>query len=127
MREEVVVQRMGDVAVISLHGECNSAVVEKLEKRCHEEIVRRAKHILLDCEHVTTLNSSALRCMLRKSTEADEAGITLVLYHLKPEHTALIRSSGLDLVLHIKDNFKDAYLLCKARSDKSGSTKLGTT
>ncbi|WP_299754984.1 STAS domain-containing protein [uncultured Pontibacter sp.] len=91
MKKEVVVQRMDDVGVMSLGGVCNMDLVQELEKRCQEEILRKAKYILLDCQNMTSLSPTAMRCLLSKTSEAEKAGTTLVLYHLKPDHAKLLR------------------------------------
>ncbi|MCX2740780.1 STAS domain-containing protein [Pontibacter anaerobius] len=104
---------MGDVAVISLNGECSHVVVQELGKRCQEEIQRKARHILLDCKHITVLNSSLLSCLLSRTSEAEKAGINLVLYQVSAAHANQINVAGLNSLLHIKKNFQDAYLHCK--------------
>ncbi|WP_266205098.1 STAS domain-containing protein [Pontibacter kalidii] len=115
MREELVVRRMGDLVVMSLHGACGSSVLGQLEVKCREEILRRTKHILLDCQYVTSLHPTALKTLLSKTSEAEKAGINLVLYQVHPDQAREIQDSGLDAVLHIKKDFQDAYLHCKAK------------
>ncbi len=111
-------QLMGDVVVLTLYGPCSSQTVIDLETKCREAILQKAKHILIDCENLTFLNPTALRCLLSQTSAAEKAGSCLALYKLNEEHTRQIRSAGLIGVLHIQKSFVDAYQHCK----KQGSS-----
>lgn len=120
MREELVSRRIGDIVVMSLYGVCSSSVLGELEIKCREESIRQTKHILIDCAYITSLHPDALRSLRSRTSEADKAGINLVLYQVQPQHAEQIKQTGLDALLHIKKDFQDAYLHCKAIEAASG-------
>lgn len=121
MKEELVTQHMGDTVVLTIHGECSEEIAHALDQKCQEEMLKRVKHILVDCATITSLNPTILRSILSSSSEADKAGVNLVLYHLRAEHLAEVETAGLLSVLHVVPTFKDAYTYCRSHTGRAGS------
>ena len=85
----------------------------RLKQTIMDAKARGVRHVLVDCERITSVTTEALRIVLSQTTNAEVAGINLLFYHVQPNMQQIIDKTGLDSVLHIVLTLKEAYQYCK--------------
>lgn len=81
-------------------------VIAKARENC-------IRHVLVDCERITSVTTEALRIVLSQTTHAEANGINLLFYHVNTNLRETIDKTGLNSVLHIVLTLKEAYQYLK--------------
>jgi anti-anti-sigma factor len=70
------------------------------------------KSMWVDCEHVTSVSSKALRMLLSLSNEATSEGVSLLFFEVTPSVKKAIKESRMEAVLHVVPSIADASQYC---------------
>lgn len=111
----VSVNQLGDVVVIDLEGEFDIDVIRNVEKAWNEVLEKKPGVIAFNCKELKFIDSSALGTLVKFMNSATNRKITLTLFNLSPQITAIFKTSKLDKFFSInsKEEFEQKYLLVK--------------
>ncbi len=111
----VSVNQLGDVVVIDLEGEFDIEVIRHVEKAWNEALEKKPGVIAFNCKELKFIDSSALGTLVKFMNSATNRKITLTLFNLSPQITAIFKTSKLDKFFSInsKEEFEQKYLLLK--------------
>lgn len=71
------------------------------------------KCIWVDCEHIISVSTAALRAMISLSRRAKSEGLNLLFYEMAPSVKKAFKDSGLDTGLHVVASITDASHYCE--------------
>ncbi|WP_347160084.1 STAS domain-containing protein [Pontibacter chitinilyticus] len=111
----VIVQHIKECCFVLAKGELEGSDCVEVEKAVRETAHMQFKNVWVDCEHLTSITTQALRMVLSQTSKAEATGVNLVLYQVPASLLKKIKESGLDKVLHIVPTITDAYQFCKNR------------
>ena len=115
------VERRDGVTVIRPSGQLDSGQVARFEKLVRERIERGERHVVLDFSMLEFISSPALRFLLLATKRARREQGTFLLCGL-PSHIAdLMKTTGFDRVLQIRNAREDAIQEAAARASETGS------
>ncbi|RDV16818.1 anti-sigma factor antagonist [Pontibacter diazotrophicus] len=109
----VIVQQVQDCHFITAIGCFNGDDCRQLRQVIADAKDQHIRHVLVDCERITSVTTEALRIVLSQTTHAEATGINLLFYHVNTKTQEIIDKTGLDSVLHIVLSLKEAYQYCK--------------
>lgn len=100
----------GDVLIVRLSGELDHHEAEILRDRWKEMLYSNpVKHILLNLEAVTFMDSSGLGVVLGRYKEAKQLGGEMVVCSISPIVKRIFEMSGLFKIIRLEEN--EAYAL----------------
>ncbi|GAB3527879.1 hypothetical protein GCM10027443_04860 [Pontibacter brevis] len=109
----LIVQQVQDCLFVTANGCLDAEDCRQLRQVIANAKENHTRHVLFDCQRITTVTTEALRIVLSQTTHAETTGINLLFYHVNPNLQEIIDKTGLNSVLHIDLNLKEAYQYCK--------------
>ena len=123
MKKQVryAVERRDGVTVIRPSGQLDSGQVARCETLIKERMSRGERHVVLDFSTLMFISSPALRFLLIAAKRARREQGTFLLCGLPPHITELMKTTGFDRVLQIRNTREDAIHEAATRASDSAS------
>ena len=115
------VERRDGVTVIRPSGQLDSGQVARFERLVRERIKRGQRHVVLDFSTLMFISSPALRFLLLASKRAKREEGTFLLCGLPPHIVDLMKTTGFDQMLQIRNTREDAIKEAAARASETSS------
>lgn len=102
-------EQIGDVLLVRLEGELDHHTAEQLRKRIEFEFERFSlKHIVLNLEQLTFMDSSGLGVILGRYKQVKGLNGEMIVCAISPAVKRLFDLSGLFKIIRLEDNEKYA-------------------
>lgn len=108
----IAVEHMKECILVLMKGEVKASDCSLLENVLELASVSTHKNVWVDCGHVASVSTQALRIILALSSRARSVGVNLVLCQMAPSMEKVMRESRLDTVLHIVPSIAEASRVC---------------
>ena len=108
MAFEIVESARGEHAVVALHGELDAVTAPELLEHIARLLHSGARHIVLDLEPLTFLDSSGLRALLGGQKAARAEAATFALVSTRPATLKVFKITQLDQVFEIHPSIEAA-------------------
>jgi anti-anti-sigma factor len=105
---EVRVEEDGGAFISSLEGAIEAATVVKFRQILDDHCNGSDARIILDCSGLTYMNSASMGLLNKYHRLCEENGGYLAICKVPPKILQLIKLLGLDSMLHLHGNKKDA-------------------
>ena len=96
-------EHAGDVGVVLLRGDLDAITAPKLEETATQMLGDGARSLVLDCQHVTFIDSAGLRAMIDAHNRALAEGGTVTVRRPTAITFRLLQITALDTVLVVED------------------------
>lgn len=113
----IAVEHMDECTLVLMKGGIKASDCLLLENVLELASLSTHKNMWVDCGHIASVSTQALRIILSLSTKAGAEGVNLVLYQMPPNLRKKMKESRLDTVLHIVPSIADASRLCKGNGE----------
>lgn len=100
----VSVEKVGEVAVVAVAGQINSANAAEIEARLLEQIEQGERRCVLDLGKLDYISSAGLRVVLVLAKRLKENQGRLALCNLQPHVREVFDISGFLAILNVTDN-----------------------
>lgn len=101
-----------DFLIIKLEGEVDASSSIHLDKALRKAIDQNFKKILVDCNNLNYISSAGLGVFMSYIQDFQSQNINLVLFGLSDKVKNVFEILGLDQLLKISKNLKEAKSLC---------------
>lgn len=101
-----------DFLIIKLEGEVDASSSIHLDKALRKAIEQNFKKILVDCNDLNYISSAGLGVFMSYIQDFQSQNINLVLFGLSDKVKNVFEILGLDQLLKISKNLKEAKSLC---------------
>ena len=98
--------------IIKLEGEVDASSSIHLDKALRKAIEQNFKKILIDCNNLSYISSAGLGVFMSYIQDFQSQNINLVLFGLSDKVKNVFEILGLDQLLKISKNLKEAKSLC---------------
>jgi len=85
-----------DVKVIAISGSFNASTSQEFQQNIQEVIASGTKIVLIDCHHVTFMDSSGLGTLVLTFKTLQESGIKMVICSINEQVRILFELTGMD-------------------------------
>jgi stage II sporulation protein AA (anti-sigma F factor antagonist) len=100
----VSVEKVGEVAVVAVAGQINSANAAEIEARLLEQVEQGERRCVLDLGKLDYISSAGLRVVLVLAKRLKENQGRLALCNLQPHVREVFDISGFLAILNVTDN-----------------------
>lgn len=105
MSLEINLEQKGAVLLIRLEGELDHHTAEKLREQVEEQFAKKElKHIVLNLEHLSFMDSSGLGVILGRYKKVKNLGGEMVVCAISPAVKRLFEMSGLFKIVRLEEN-----------------------
>jgi anti-sigma B factor antagonist/stage II sporulation protein AA (anti-sigma F factor antagonist) len=105
---QIHVDEVDRKVILRIEGRVDAASASVLEKRLQQLIDEHRRVLLLDFSRVDYLSSAGMRVLLAATKKLKAQKGQILLFSLDQEVFEIVRMAGLDRVLHICANEKEA-------------------
>jgi anti-anti-sigma factor len=102
-RFDIVVEQIGDTALLHVTGELVAESEEKVEQAVDLVIAAGAKHVLVDLRKVSFIDSLGVRTLIRNQLRSRDGGFTFGVVPGSGQVFRVVKTMGLDRVLDVVD------------------------
>jgi stage II sporulation protein AA (anti-sigma F factor antagonist) len=96
------------ITVLKLSGDLTADQIDAFRRSCLERFEARIKHVVLDLEHMTFIDSAGLEALLWVIDEASSRGGQLRVVNPDPTVTKILEISRLDRRFNVHDTIESA-------------------
>ncbi|WP_062046521.1 anti-sigma F factor antagonist [Bacillus sp. JCM 19034] len=111
MSLQISVEEKGAVLLVRLIGELDHHTAEELRAQVEERLKRDVKHIVLNLEQLSFMDSSGLGVILGRYKQVKAIGGEMVVCAISPAVKRLFELSGLFKIIRLEEN--EEYALQK--------------
>lgn len=98
-------EQKDSVLLIRLEGELDHHTAELLRKQVEQQFAKKGlKHIVLNLEHLTFMDSSGLGVILGRYKQVKQLGGEMVVCAISPDVKRLFEMSGLFKIVRLEEN-----------------------
>lgn len=104
----IQIEEIGKKVILRIDGRVDAASAPILERKLSQLVDDEHKEVILDFTRVDYLSSAGMRVLLAVTKKLRVHHGTLILFALGEDVAEIIRMAGLDKILHICSNEKEA-------------------
>ncbi|MFD3003047.1 STAS domain-containing protein [Pontibacter toksunensis] len=112
----IAIQQIKESSLVLMEGRIEASDCLLLEDVLQAASFSNTKCIWVDCEHIVSVSTAALRAMLSLSRKAKSEGVHLLFYEMAPSVKKALKESGPDAGLHIVASIADASHYCEGKT-----------
>lgn len=101
---KISVEEKGTVLLVRLIGELDHHTAEELRAKVEEKLQREVKHIVLNLEQLSFMDSSGLGVILGRYKQVKAIGGEMVVCAISPAVKRLFELSGLFKIIRLEEN-----------------------